>query len=267
MPYYKPLFLLLCLFLPISVLFIPLPPKTSVDILIIAPHPDDAVLCCSGVIQQALAQKKHIRIINVTDGDGYLASAAKQLRIPIVSLTPQDLRRFGNIRQREERKSLQVLGVPVTHVTFLGYPDGWLEEVYNTTTGTPRVHPVTGKTSTIHGAPFTQNGMLTDLYRELATVAPRQIYIPAAQDGALDHQMVYRAAMDVINQIGYTGSVFTYRIHTADNSIADAHPAHTVTLSPHEQWMKREAIARHISQMRTDREFLMSFVTESESFY
>ena len=44
-------------------------------ILIIAPHPDDEVLACGGLIQQALALGDSVWVVYVTAGDGSWPSA------------------------------------------------------------------------------------------------------------------------------------------------------------------------------------------------
>jgi hypothetical protein len=46
-------------------------------ILIIAPHPDDEVLACGGLIQQALALGDSVWVVYVTAGDGSWPSAWK----------------------------------------------------------------------------------------------------------------------------------------------------------------------------------------------
>jgi LmbE family N-acetylglucosaminyl deacetylase len=41
-----------------------------VDLLVFAPHPDDDAIGAGGVIQQALADRKKVRVVFVTSGDG-----------------------------------------------------------------------------------------------------------------------------------------------------------------------------------------------------
>src|SRR5882672_4081150 len=58
-----------------------------VDLLVFAPHPDDEVICAGGLIQQAVAAKKSVRIVFVTSGDAYPQAASALLGKSI-----QDLR-------------------------------------------------------------------------------------------------------------------------------------------------------------------------------
>lgn len=264
MPYHR-FWLLLTLFLLGTVVAMNLPdPTRKTDMLIIAPHPDDAVLCCAGVIQQARARGETVRVVNVTDGDGYRLAAAKRLHKLAIDLTPQDMQRFGRIRKKEEQKAFQLLGLDHTHLHFLGFPDGWLEEVYYNTGSVPVVSPFTKQIRTENGSPFTHTGFVSDITDILTKYRPANLYIPSAHDDALDHQVTYHAAMEGINRIGFTGMLRTYVIHTdAPMSSVSA----TVPLTPKQQEKKRKAIQRYRTQLSADTGFLPSFAQPEERFY
>ncbi len=266
MPYHRSwLFVFLLLFGAVVVMNPPAFPQKT-DILIIAPHPDDAVLCCAGVIQQARARGKTVRVVNVTDGDGYKAAAAALFGKKEAALTTADMRKFGRIRRREELQALAVLGLKQNQVTFLGYPDGWLEEVYEQREETPHVSPYTGKSRTDTGRNFSRGALQKDIRTLLHSPAPTELYVPSGHDDALDHQVVYRVIMDILNEEGYTGGVLSYRIHTKDTPTIGS-SASTSHLSQDEYRTKEKALRKYRSQMILDGDYLSTFIHEAEVFY
>ncbi len=51
-------------------------PIRSESIVVFAPHPDDEVIGCAGIIMQALARGAHVKVVDITSGDGFDAAAA-----------------------------------------------------------------------------------------------------------------------------------------------------------------------------------------------
>ncbi len=54
-------------------------PIRSESIVVFAPHPDDEVIGCAGIIMQALARGAHVKVVDITSGDGFDAAAAGSL--------------------------------------------------------------------------------------------------------------------------------------------------------------------------------------------
>src|SRR5262245_47079726 len=48
---------------------VPLAIEDTDRILILAPHPDDEILGCGGIIQRAVARKQPLRVVFLTNGD------------------------------------------------------------------------------------------------------------------------------------------------------------------------------------------------------
>lgn len=240
-------------------------PRT--DVLIIAPHPDDAVLCCAGLIQQSLKRGDSVRIINITDGDGYQEAAAALTRKPTSTATPTDMLRLGRIRRKEEITALGLLGISKKNIHFLGYPDGLLEEVYNNAAANPFTNPFTRRAHTPAGNPFTKAAIAEEIAATLARHTPRHVYVTGMQDTALDHQIAYRLVMDGINKMGFTGTLRTYIIHTEPDAILSTAPAEAVNLTQGELLIKRRAIGKYKTQMIPDGDYLMSFARDTERFY
>lgn len=81
--------------------------------VIVAPHPDDELLACGGLLQLLAQQHSETLIVAVTDGD------ASHPDSPLWS--PQRLRRE---RPLETRQALRTLGLASLDVMRLGLPDG-----------------------------------------------------------------------------------------------------------------------------------------------
>lgn len=88
-------------------------------VLVAAPHMDDEVLACGGVIDR-LPQKERIHVVYATDG---MKSPS-----PIVpwrdSITPD----LGEIRMQESRLAMTFLGVPEENTHFLKLPEAELNK-------------------------------------------------------------------------------------------------------------------------------------------
>jgi len=69
-------------------------------LLVLAPHPDDEVIGCGGVVAQHIREGRSVRVVVATDGAQAGNAAA---------------------REEESRRALAVLGS--AEITFLGYPD------------------------------------------------------------------------------------------------------------------------------------------------
>jgi len=81
----------------------------EVDILVIAPHPDDAELCCGGLMLKAARARIKLGIVDVTRGEMATRGSVRQ-------------------RQRESAAASRLLGVQARE--NLGLPDGRLNDDY-----------------------------------------------------------------------------------------------------------------------------------------
>src|SRR5262245_59954350 len=90
-------------------------------LLVVAPHPDDAVLGAGGLIQRVLHRQGAVRVIVVTSGDGFVPGVALETH----KAHPQadDFRAYARLREREAIRGLGVLGVGRNDIDFLGFPD------------------------------------------------------------------------------------------------------------------------------------------------
>lgn len=175
------------------------PASTQVDVLVLAPHPDDEVLMASGVLRQAARDGARIAVAFMTNGD-------------------LSCDRDGRVRQDESVRALASLGLPESALHFLGYPDGHLHElgvepltvtrldatgrcVSASTTWATRGAGRTDVHSRRTGqpAPLTAPALVEDLAALLGELQPRDVYLPHELDAHRDHALTavnFRRALD-----------------------------------------------------------------------
>ena len=82
-------------------------------VLVIAPHPDDDIITSAGIINSAIQRGETVKVVYMTNGD--------YRDIPT-----------GFVRQNEAvNAQVNYLGTSEDDLRSLGYPDGWLSEIYN----------------------------------------------------------------------------------------------------------------------------------------
>lgn len=83
------------------------------SLLFIAPHPDDEIIGCAGLIQQTLKAGKKIDVVILTGGGKSHASCCNIDEATLIEA-----------RRKLSRKAAQIVGLPLEHLHFLNYPDG-----------------------------------------------------------------------------------------------------------------------------------------------
>lgn len=252
----------------------------SSDIIIFAPHPDDAVLCCAGVIQQAHDAGKSVLVVNVTNGDDYKSAAAVLLNKPVDRLKPQDMVNLGRTRQIEELHALGTLGVSPDRVVFLGYPDGALDEIMKHELE-PYLHWNTLKNATYglrkadyhtnrYGKPawYMRGTVVDDVADIISRMNPSEMYVTSAYDAALDHNATYWMVFEAIKQTKYDGKLSTYIIHSpTPDQPTPTTPQTIVTLTSDQVKKKQDAISVYHSQLAPNDFPLMEFAKNEETFW
>lgn len=82
-------------------------------VLIVAPHPDDEVLGCSGLIQRLLSEGKQVDVVILSGGGKSHAGCCKIDESILIES-----------RRNLSRKAAEILGLPLENLHFLDYPDG-----------------------------------------------------------------------------------------------------------------------------------------------
>ena len=166
-------------------------------ILVLAPHPDDEVLCCGGVLQEAVARGLPVRVVFLTYGDSNEWSFLAYRKRPEV--TPRAARALGEVRRREALAAADRLGVPRDRLTFLGYPDhGTLSILLSHWGKRPpyrgpltRARAVPYATALRPGAPYEGEQVLADLESVLRNFRPTKVFLPHPADHHPDHAALY----------------------------------------------------------------------------
>lgn len=82
-------------------------------VLIVAPHPDDEVLGCSGLIQRLLSEGKQVDVAILSGGGKSHAGCCKIDESTLIES-----------RHNLSREAAKILGLPLENLHFLDYPDG-----------------------------------------------------------------------------------------------------------------------------------------------
>ena len=259
-------------------------------LLILAPHPDDEVLGCGGVIQQAAALGLPIRIAFLTYGDFYEWSFIRYERRPVV--TPRGVQGMGEIRHGEALAADAVLGAPAVDLAFLGYPDfGTLKMWYSAWGGTRPVRGMLSRATAVPyrdafrpGAPYKGEEVLKDLTTILREFRPTKVFVSHPADHHPDHKALYLfarvALFDVAPEV--TPRVYPYLVHYTQWPVPsgrhptepleppaflkDRIPWEVVALDGRQVRLKGDALKKHKTQYETTPGFLDSFVRQNELF-
>ena len=95
-------------------------PTRSESIVIFAPHPDDEVIGCAGIIMQALARGARVKVVDITSGDGFDAAAAGLTHKKVDEVGPDDFFALSRLRQTQSRNALEILGGKADDLIVLG---------------------------------------------------------------------------------------------------------------------------------------------------
>ena len=269
-----------------------IPNTSSVRLLVVAPHPDDEVLAAGGLIARVAAAGGRVRIVYLTDGEGYPAGVEAEERVRRPSST--NYLEYGRMRQEEARAALSTLGVDAQNLTFLGFPNGGLHRLltrYWSDRQSPYQSPYTKRNRPVPPdvvlptLEFRGEDLTEELSLAIGLFRPTIIVAPRAEDQHVDHCAAWFFTADALTDVqraepAYHPSVLTYVVHyyswMFEDSApiveppADLEPARdrwrSVALTEAQVAAKRTALTRYDSQMKMMAWFLMGFVRHNEVF-
>jgi LmbE family N-acetylglucosaminyl deacetylase len=259
-------------------------------ILILAPHPDDEVLGCAGIIQKALAMNVPVRIVFFTYGDNNQWSFILYRKHPVVM--PRAVQAMGLVRHDEAIHADKVLGVPQEQLTFLGYPDfrtldiwcsHWADRPAASSMLT-EVRAVPYSDAFRPGAPYKGEEILADLKTIFRDFNPTKIFLSHPADHNPDHKSLYlfsRVALwDLEDEL--QPELYPYIVHYADwpkprgyrpevpltppAPLSQNIPWCLTPLAKAEIETKHDAIRQHRSQYDASKRYLLSFIRSNELF-
>lgn len=166
-------------------------------VLILAPHPDDEVIGCGGIIQQSVAMKLPIHVVYFTYGDNNEWSFMVYRKHAV--LFPGAARQMGQVRHDEAVAAAAAMGLGTNQLTFLGYPDFdtlhiWINHWGNVP---PDESLLTRATSVPYanafrpGAPYLGQEIVKDLTTVFRTFQPTKIFVSHPADFNVDHRALY----------------------------------------------------------------------------
>jgi LmbE family N-acetylglucosaminyl deacetylase len=266
------------------------PLSRATRLLVVSPHPDDAVLAAGGLIARVSEVHGAVHIVQMTSGDAFSKGVMADHRAVVP--TADDYRRYGAEREHETLAAMHALGVGRSSVTFLGFPDDGLcvlASKGDARTGfespyTKRRSPPVGE-QVIRGVTYLGDDVRRELERVIARFAPTLVIVPAARDEHPDHcatHIFVRNALDAVVHAGMPRPpVLHYLIHfgawpTTLAAGAPLDPPTTfptgdgvwraVALTPAEAARKREALAAYKTQALVIADFVAAFSRQGELF-
>lgn len=266
--------------------------KKDDRILILAPHPDDEVLGCAGLIQEAVRKKADLRVLYLTNGDhNQAAFVVYEKRF---TFRTGEFMHMGRVRRKEAIKAMELLGVPEDKLVFLGYPDFGTFSIFQKywqgskpyKSILTRISSVPYKENLSFGAPYVGESILKDLKAVLLAYRPNKIFVSHPIDVNGDHKVLplfLQVALADLRSILPEIAVYNYLIHWKGwPSPRRYHPELPIfppsqfhgseavwflqKLNRHDLEKKHKAILCSRSQTQSSAFYLLAFARKNELF-
>ena len=258
-------------------------------ILIFAPHCDDETLSSAGVIQKALLGGSKVKVVVMTNGDGFTRAAGQNFGK--IRLTPDDYIRFGYLRQYETIHALEDLGLRREDIIFLGYPDRGLrflwEKYFDSKVSyfspLTRTFKSPYSNSYQRGVEYKGINVVKNIQSIIKSFEPDLIIYPYSRDQHPDHWATSAFVKFSILTLNYKCEEWQYLVHRGDwPTPFGKHPQmylvppfklaftdtkwYQVPLDDYMIERKSNSISDYHSQMKVMRGFLEAFVRQNELF-
>ncbi len=271
-------------------------PGKNDTVVVFAPHCDDETLGCGGLLATAKSNGAKVRVVLITNGDGYRIGVARAYGT--IRVTPEMCIRYAYHRQKETLLALSKLGIKADEITFLGYPDRGISALWTEFWSSDTLY-VSNATKTSRSpyansltpnAPYCGESLSRDIERILITEKPTIVYAPHPFDDHPDHYASYCFVAAAIAQLSLEKPdlasrirLLTYLVHRGDWPVPRGDhineplaPPHALSrgetkwfsfpLSPAIVQAKRAAIKSYRSQTSIEKGFLTSFARRNEIF-
>jgi LmbE family N-acetylglucosaminyl deacetylase len=260
------------------------------SVIIFAPHCDDEILCCGGIIQSLISKGKEVKIVVITNGDGFKYAA--EVEFKKFSLKPEDYIKFAYERQKETIAGMELLGVKKENIIFLGYPDKGLLPMWSKYFNCDKLYtsPFTKDNFSPYynsfkkSAPYCGISLLSDIEEIILKFNPEEIYIPHPNDDHSDHQATYCFVKTALKKLKKEDiKIYTYLIHRGLWPQPQGFNPEIILLPPLSLlnsdtfWnkfnlsekmveLKYQAFLKYESQIKIMKKFLSSFIRKNEIF-
>lgn len=219
------------------------------SVMVVAPHQDDEVLGCGGLIASKQEQNIPVQVVFITDG---AASHSWHPQFQAGEIVP--------IRREEALKALSILGIKPSQIHFIDEPDGKLNFLNS----------------------VERQQTIEQLAQLLQSFQPEEVYVTHRHDRSEDHEATYKLVQEAIMFSEIKTDVLQYAIWMFCNFLTDGNVqledlAGAYRLSIHHvQDKKRQAIEAYSSQYLPidaksaavlSRSFLKQFFLPYEVFF
>jgi len=182
--------------------------------IIFAPHEDDEVLACGGLILQSLKEDINILIVYMTDGRACYEVSNINIGIP-----PEQV---AEIRKTEAIECAKELGVPVDNTKFLGIYDQHLSDPLNFELALETIKNI------------------LESYESYDTI---EVFIPGNEPHP-DHQATHKIVIHAVQELGKSIPIYQYGLYRS----VIGKPDLRIKLSPEMLEQKIRAYNCHKSQ-------------------
>ncbi len=268
-------------------------------VMIFSPHPDDESIAASGLIQRVLEKEGKVRVVFVTNGDGY--TYAVRLRVKNARISAKDFIEYGKKRQEEAVHALCELGLQPEDATFLGFPDDGIEGLWESYWSNlkPFISPHTlfdrpHRKGMNRWVKYSGVSLRDEIERVIKEFSPDWVVLPDPRDYHPDHATAGVFVLDALRTIysdedTLPARVLTYLVHYTGYPLASewskeisgtgiggygkvsgetlaATKWMTLPLSPEEVEGKRRALISHACQLQMLQWFFRNFLLPSEMY-
>ena len=259
-------------------------------VIVFSPHPDDETVAAGGLIARLARRGLPVRVVFVTNGDGYPHAVEEGLDVAMP--TTSDYVAFGALRQREAVAAARKLGLRRGDLSFLGFPDGGLADLWRAHWAEPFTSPYTNETSPPYPdavspeAEYEGKDLTSVIAWLLRDFRPTVVIMPHPYDRHPDHahtSFFVTEAMSGLQAKGLlpaTIQVLTYVVHfpswpaikppAVDRCLTVSELGDTLwtenELAAPDLASKRAALAEYRSQLYVMNGFLRRFLCANELY-
>jgi LmbE family N-acetylglucosaminyl deacetylase len=264
-------------------------------LMVFAPHPDDETLGAGGLIQRVLATGGKVRVVFVTNGDGYVDGV--RVEAHRAETHASDFIEYGERRHDEALRAVQDIGLNASDAVFLGFPDDGIDDLWaaHWSDDRPYVSPYTRfahppyKDSLSRRVEYAGSDLKEEITRTLRAFRPNWVVLPDPRDRHPDHCTTGVFVLDALRELREErGDWFdrtqalTYLVHYPDypssaawireiegagiggtltaGRVLTAAPWLTLPLTAGELATKQQAIAAYHTQVQVMKPFLAQFL-------
>jgi LmbE family N-acetylglucosaminyl deacetylase len=261
-------------------------------VMVFAPHPDDETVGVGGLLHRLVREGVPARVVFMTNGDAYVH--AVEVEIDHAHPTVADYLALGALRQKEALRATSRLGIAKRDVSFLGFPDGGLAELWRAHWS--RAHPYTSPYTQEDSPPYPHaidpdvdydgQDLLSVVEGVLREFQPTLVVMPHPQDRHPDHVHTGYFVTEAVTDLQAAGTLprgvelLTYVVHFPSwpaiqppirdrqlpvDDIAETHWAE-LELAPEDLAAKRAALTCYRTQLEVMNGFLRRFLCRNELF-